>query len=266
MWLNADPSTKLQELGLKILLLGDYGTGKSFFAKSMPEPIFLLDFDGGAIGYAGTRTFVPECFTALRQQPAQLFPAVERELDLVLKHEHPAEKEAGEPFKTIVLDSLTTLTRAAMDYAMLKKPVPPDTPPVWNVHYPLAKVFIDRILDRLRRFDGFVVVIGHLEYQRNDLTGEILAVPALTGKLQTYIPAIFDEVWFTEVAQTKNGKQYLIHLAPSGFKRARSRIRSVVSGIPETIANEWSSISKFLSEPQAQTQEQRKGAPNAGRV
>jgi len=235
-WLSEEAPVE----ALKVLLLGDYGTGKSYFAKTLPEPIFLLDFDLGSVGYAGTKTYVPDAFKA-SSTPQALFNAVEKELEEVLKGKH----KAGE-FKTIVLDSLTTLTKLAMDLAMTKKPVPPDTPPVWNVHYPLAKVFIDRLLNRLRLFNGFVCVIGHIEYQRNDITGEILALPSLTGKLQTYIPAIFDEVYFTEVVQTKEGKQYLINLAPSGFRRARSRLRSIYPSIPEKLPNKWSEIEKYL--------------------
>ena len=226
--------------GVKVLVLGDYGTGKSYFARSFPEPIFLLDFDRGAVGYLGRKVYVPDYFQE-DTQPAQLFAQLEKDLDLLIAGQHPE----GE-FSTIVLDSLTTLTKSAMDLALTKRPIPPDQPPVWNVHYPIVKVYVDKLLDRLRRFNGFVVAIGHVEYQRDDVTGEILALPALTGKLQGYVPAIFDEVYFAEVAQTKDGRQYLMHLAPKAFKRARSRLKSVYPTIPDTIPNDWKFIEQHL--------------------
>ena len=235
--------TKPEEVCVKVLVLGDYGTGKSYFARSFPEPIFLLDFDRGAIGYSGRKVYVPDYFQT-DIQPAQLFALLEQDLDKLISGAHPE----GE-FKTIVLDSLTTLTKSAMDLALAKRPIPPDQPPVWNVHYPMVKVFLDKLLDRLRRFNGNVVAIGHVEYQRDDVTGEILALPALTGKLQGYVPAIFDEVYFAEVVQTKSGREYRMHLAPKAFKRARSRLRSVFKDIPETIPNSWSEIEKHLKVP-----------------
>ena len=226
--------------GLKVLILGDYGTGKSYFARSFPEPIFLLDFDRGSVGYLGRKVYVPDYFSD-SVQPSQLFALLEQDLDLLISGKHPEGQ-----FRTIVLDSLTTLTKSALDLALTKRPVPPDQPPVWNVHYPIAKVFVDKILDRLRRFQGFAVAIGHVEYQRDEVTGEILALPALTGKLQGYVPAVFDEVYFTEVTQTREGRKYLVHLAPRAFKRARSRLRSVYPQIPETIPNDWKEIEKHL--------------------
>jgi len=235
-WISKDFSLS----GLKVLVLGGYGVGKSYFAKTFPEPIFLLDFDGGAIGYSGTKTYVPDYFTS-RPQPSQLFALVERDLDQLISESHPEGQ-----FKTVVLDSLTTLSKFAMDLALQKRPVSPDSPPVWNIHYPMVKVFLDRILDKLRQFKGIVVAIGHVEYQKDDVTGEILALPALTGKLQGYIPAVFDEVYFADITQSKDGPQYVIHLSPKGFKRARSRLRSVFPEIPETIPNDFGEIQKYL--------------------
>jgi len=237
-WISKD---FLTEGGLKVLILGSYGTGKSYFAKTFPEPIFLLDFDRGAISYGDRKVFVPDYFTS-EQNPSTLLSMVEADLDKLLIQSHPEGQ-----FKTIVLDSLTTLSKVAMDLALQKRPVSPDSPPVWNVHYPMVKVYLDRILDKLRRFSGFCVVIGHVEYQRDDLSGEVLALPALIGKLQSYVPAIFDEVYFADVVSTKNGLQYTIHLSPKGFKRARSRLRSVFPQIPESIPNDWKHISSWLS-------------------
>ena len=225
---------------LKVLVLGDYGTGKSRFASTAPEPIFLFDFDRGAVSYAHRRVYVPDYF--LTETPApQVFQLMERDLDMLIKNEHPEGK-----FETVVLDSLTTMMKEAMNLAVAKKPLPPDTPPIWNVHYPLVKVYMDRILDRLRRLPTHLIVIGHVDYQRNEITGEILATPSVTGNLKTYIPAIFDEVYFADVIQTKDGKQYVLHTAPTGFKRARSRIRAVAPQLPDTIPNDWSALSSAL--------------------
>jgi len=234
-WIDQDQTLET----LKVLVLGDYGTGKSYFASTFPEPIFLFDFDKGRIGYAGKRVYVPD-YMIQETPPNQIFSQMEKDLDLLIKQEHPE----GE-FKTIVLDSLTTMMKEAMNMALQKKPLPPDSPPVWNVHYPLVKVYVDRILDRMRRLNQNLVVIGHIEYQRNDITGEIIASPSITGNLKTYIPAIFDEVYFSDVIQTRDKKEYVLLTSPSGFKKARSRLSSVVK-LPDRIPNTFEAIASAI--------------------
>lgn len=234
-WLNEEE--KIPKL--KVLVLGDYGTGKSHFASTFPEPIFLFDFDRGRITYSGKKVFVPDYFIN-QTPPEQVFSLMEKDLDKLLNQNH----EAGN-FETIVVDSLTTLMKEAMSLALKKKPLPPDSPPIWNVHYPLVKVYVDKILDKIRRLQTHVVVLAHVDYQRNDLTGEIIATPSVTGNLKTYIPAIFDEVYFSDVVQTKDQKSYVLLTSPSGFKRARSRLSSVVR-LPDRIPNSFEALASAL--------------------
>jgi len=224
---------------LKVLVLGSYGTGKSFFAKSFPEPIYLLDFDKGAISYQGRKVYVPDYLT--QNLPIQQkFMSMEKDIDLLIQNQHPEGQ-----FSTIVLDSLTTFLKEAMELALATKRSP-DGLPQWNVHYAMVKVYTDRLIERLRRFQGHICVICHLEYIRNEMTGEILAVPSVTGNLKTYIPALFDEVYFTEIA-TRGGKvEYTINLAPKGFMRARSRLRAVYPEIPDTLPNSFDSIQQYI--------------------
>ena len=222
---------------VRLLVLGGYGTGKSYFAATAPEPIFLMDFDKGAVGYAGRKVYVPDVFFQSDIRATVLWNSVEQELDAILKGNHPA----GE-FKTIVLDSLTTATSLALKMSLEKRPAPPDSPPVWNIHYPMAKVFLDRLFDKLKKAGCHVIVIGHIEYDKDETTGEILASPAVTGKLKAYIPALFDEVYFSDIIQTKEGPQYILRLGPQGFKRARSRLRTIAPSIPESIPNNWEAL------------------------
>ncbi len=224
---------------IKILLLGDYGTGKSYFASTCPEPIFLLDFDKGAIGYANKQVYVPDCFNEVLK-PTILWNRIEQEIDLLIEDKHPEGS-----FRTLVLDSLTTATKYAMDMAIEKRPLTPDSPPVWNVHYPMVKVYMDRLLDKFKRLSMNIIVIGHVSYDKNDITGEIIATPAITGNLKTYIPALFDEVYFAEVLQTKDGRQYILNISPKGFKRARSRLKTLFN-LPDQIPNSYKELEKFF--------------------
>jgi len=231
-----------QMQNLKVLIIGDYGTGKSYFAASFPEPIYLMDFDGGAITYSKRKVYVPDLLK--NPDPQRLWAELEAELDLLLESKHPE----GE-FKTVVLDSLTTASRVAMDIATKLKPLAPGAAPSGKVHYMMVKVFLDKILDKLRRLQTNVVTIAHVAYDKNEITGEIVAAPNLTGQLKTFVPACYDEVYFAEVFNDpKKGTEYQVLISPRGFKRARSRLKALHPEIPEVLPNTYDAIKPYLKE------------------
>ena len=224
---------------LKILIIGDYGTGKSVFASTCPEPIYLADSDRGAIGYSGKQVYVPDFLLDAKKREGQKLDLLYKDLDTLAKKGGSLSIEGQDvKFKTVVLDSLTTLTKMAMAKAVELHPVAPNSPLLWNVHYPLAKVFLDKIFDRLVRIPALIIAIAHVDYKKDEATGQIKALPAVTGNLKTYLPALFDEVWFASVSQGKKGTAYQLRLAPKGFQLARSRLRSVID-LPESIPNNW---------------------------
>ena len=228
------------KINLRLLIIGDYGTGKSTFASTFPEPIFLLDFDDGRLSYLGKKVYIPDCFEDANLNDMQFWNALEIELEQVQKGTHPEGK-----FRTIVIDSLTTLTKKALSNALMKRPVAQDSPPVWNVHYPIVKVQVDKIIDKIKKMDTNVVVIGHAHYEKNDLTGEIIVTPSVTGNLRTYLPALFDEVYFADVIQTKQGRKYVVNVAPVGFRKARSRLKKAFN-LPDQFENDYKVIEQLI--------------------
>ena len=40
---------------LKVMCVGDPGTGKSIFASTFPTPGYIFDFSGGIVGYRGLK-------------------------------------------------------------------------------------------------------------------------------------------------------------------------------------------------------------------
>jgi len=244
------PWMKKPQLGrnLKILVLGDYGKGKSYFAASCPEPIYLIDTDRGGIGYAGKQVYVPDFLYDDSLRASQKLQMIETELDKLVQG--GGKLRIGDEdvqFRTFVLDSLTTFVRLAMQAALEKRPVAPDSPPIWNVHYPMVKTFADRLFDRLIKLPGIIVCIAHTDYLKDEVTGEIKALPAVTGNLKALVPALFDEVYFADTVQQKSGTQYILRLAPQGFKLARSRLRSLLGDkLPEVIPNSWQAIESAI--------------------
>ena len=246
MWLSSE--IVQGEQILKCLVLGDYGRGKSWFASTFPDPICVLDFDDGKLSYMreaskGRRIFIYNEMLDTQTPIQTRWSKLIAFLDEVIT----SNKEG---FKTVVLDSTTTCTEWCMEQATTIKPLPPNTPPIWNVHYPLVKTYMHQILTRLKKFRGNVVCISHVEYDKDDTTGEIQATPSVSGKLKAIIPSYFDEVYFADVRPVAQGKtvrnQYQLLLAPQGFKKARSRLRSLYPAIPDIIPNNFGELLKHM--------------------
>lgn len=227
---------------LKVLVIGDYGTGKSYFASTFPDPIYLLDFDGGKITYSNKKVYIPDCLTDPNLNPQQIWAKLEEELDQIIKGEHPEGK-----FETVVLDSLTTAARVAMDIAIMLKPLAVGAAPSGKVHYMVVKVYMDKLLDKLRQLQTNVVSIAHVQYDKNEITGEIVAAPNLTGQLKTFVPACYDEVYFSECFfDPKKGAEYKLLISPRGFKRARSRLKRLYPSIPDDIPNNYEALKNYI--------------------
>jgi hypothetical protein len=68
------------------------------------------------------------------------------------------------------------------------------------------------------------LAVGHIEYEKDDTLGKIIAGPMLTGKLSTKLPMLFDEVYVTQTKDSSKGIEYFYLTQPSGMFTARSRI------------------------------------------
>lgn len=89
---------------IKMLVYGNSGVGKTVFAASAPEVLFL-DADDGMMSI---------------KHPVARWP-IEAWTDL--KEAHRYLREGGHPYKTVVLDSLNAVQKLGMDYTVAAYPV-----------------------------------------------------------------------------------------------------------------------------------------------
>ena len=222
---------------IKVLVVGDYGTGKSVFASSFPTPGFLFDFDKGAMTYKG-KDF------AYSQYPISGVGWVEFEKDFNL-----VVKEAKEgKYKTIIFDSTSLLTDLAMERALQLDPKrSPTGGPLWNVHYGIVRNLVEGKVRQLLQLDANIVVISHLEIVKDQESGAILATqPLLPGALSTKMPGYFDEVYFA-FSKMKDGKpDFFLQTLPRGFYKARSRVSGQSQALPFEIPNNYPNLLKLI--------------------
>jgi hypothetical protein len=242
---------------LKCLVIGQPGTGKSEFASSFPTPGFVLDFDNGMLSYRG-KDFDYETFLSGQQttkgQGVAPVGWVKFEKDLI---QLQADVLAGK-YKTVIVDSTTTMSDLAMERALQLNPQRSDTQgPVWNIHYSLVRNLMEGRLRQIIGMNCNVVVNAHVETVKDDKTGAIIDVgPLLPGALTTKLPGYFDEVYYstikTSTTKAEAGKpgqsitQFLLQTCPKGYYRARSRISGRERIIPEFVENNYSAIMEHV--------------------
>ena len=228
------------EVPKRVLSLGDFGTGKSVFASTFPTPGFLFDLDEGVQTYRG-KDFDYECYTLSPQSWIQF----EKDINRVMK-----ETNEGK-YKTIVIDSTTTMAALAMERALQIDPKrSPTGSALWNIHYVMVKNLVEGQLRKLLTLStkAYVVVIGHLHIVTDAETGAVVSIaPLLPGSLSENFPGNFGEV-YCHFSRKKDGKtEYYLRTAPKGYYKARSRVSGTEGLLPEEVPNSYPKILELLT-------------------
>lgn len=206
-----------------LLLLGEYGTGKTFMLRTARKPIHVDSFDPG-----GTK--------CLRE----LISKGDIVADTRYEREDPNDptgfatwypkfnerNKSGyfDQFATYCLDSSTTWAGAILGAYLKKKGGATSLPDYKNhYHYQMFDVrsYIRKMLDLPCDF----ILTGHLELkQEGEGTGRMKYVYATTGKGTFLIPSLFDEIYVATTKETSKGTEYQLLTENVGLYSARSRL------------------------------------------
>lgn len=231
--------SKLSELNknkkLKILAYGEAGAGKTVFACGFPTPIFVFDFDCKVSSAANYYSGDPR----LEEIDFELYPrSIDRQNRVFNEFygklvELEKSVQAGTfKYKTVVLDSLTSFYDQMMIEILLQNPNPKrarmgDTEAPLLQDYNIITHHFKNILTRVLALPAHVICTAHISTEKDDLTGELIRGPSITGKqLGPWLPKTFEEVYRVYVndgkylAQTRGDRQ---------FRIARSQLRGTTS-------------------------------------
>lgn len=235
---NAKDNTP--QIPKRILILGDYASGKSVLASTFPTPAFLFDLDSGVEIYRG-KDFDYESYSTTPQEWVRF----EKDVNRVIK-----ETNEGK-YKSVIIDSTTLMASLAMERSLQIDPKRSNTGgPLWNQHYSMVKNLMDGQLRKLLALStvAYVIVIAHLHLVQDSETGAVIAAePLLPGSLSESFPGLFGEV-YCAFSRKKEGKvEYYIRTAPKGLYKARSRVSGVDGLLPEEITNDYNVILETLT-------------------
>jgi hypothetical protein len=232
---------KFSAENLKCFVLGKYGTGKSVFASSFPTPGYVFDFDQRIKTYRGL-DWDYDTYPLTGMGWVQF----ERNIKTVAK-----DVKDGK-YKTVILDSTTSLTDCAMSRAMQIDPKrSPENGPIWNVHFNIVKNIMEPKLKQILSFDCNIVFCGHWNIVTDPKTGNIISIdPLLTGQMSDKVPGYFDEVYAAGSAMNQGKDQYFVRTTTFGYYRSRSTISGKLQLLPNKIPNDYPSIMKYAERAQ----------------
>lgn len=199
----------LSETNKAILLIGDSGTGKTTFLRTMPTP-FVAMFDPN-----GREALVGANGVSIKQYPlaADGWSAFRADLESIRK-----DISVLDGHQTFALDSLTFAADACLAF-VLKKAGKPADGQLSMAEWGDAIRQIKDVMAVVTTLPIHTVVTAHIAIEKDELTGGIQRLPLIYGKeLPGKLPAYFTEVWFTSIEHKQNGAsheaKYRVQLIP----------------------------------------------------
>lgn len=229
---------------LKMLVCGPPGSGKTCFAAGFPGPILYLDFDGkansAAAFYAGQKDRLDNI--DVRDMTRKLVGSdpVQEMQKIITNELIPAQ--AVSPFRTLVIDSVTTFSSAALHHIVKTNPGIKRVPSAQGLQpcmqdFGILKREFARLIPGLLSLPMNVIMLGHIKVDKNDLTNEIIRGPMMDGSFGQELPIYFEEVYRSFV---KDGK-YLAQTKPDMYY---DFCRSQIPRLPNPVELKYENLVK----------------------
>lgn len=236
---------------LKVMSVGPSGEGKSIFAASFPTPGFLFDFGDEALSYRG-KDFDYESYSLSPLGWAKYekdFITLKKCLIEGIRFPQEGEStQAKERYQTVAVDNVTAMTSLCMERALQLDPKRSETGgPIWNVHYPLVKNLMEGRLRQLIDLPANVILIAHMDVDK-DKEGAVIGVgPMLTGQLSVTIPSYFQEVYYHSHRKEGNDTRWVMQTIPIGMNHGRSRLSGKERLLPDLIENDYRVLAEYIT-------------------
>lgn len=241
-------SMDLKNANRSVLVYGLSGSGKTVFAAGFPKPL-IFDFDGkissAASFYAGRSELAQIEYEnyADKKDFARFYTKLQE-----LRKTDPAKF----PYRTVVLDSITTFADSLMSEVIRQNPADASKRSKVNEtlvphlkDYQIAISHVKDIVRQVLTLPCLKVFTAHIQQDKDEVTGEVLYQPLIWGKdLPQWLPMVFEEVYRT-YAETKDGKLQLMAQTRAERKYVA---RSQIPGLPNplNLAEGYSAWSRYL--------------------
>lgn len=225
----ADAATAPALPFIHVVTYGPPGSGKSTFAATFPKPMLVLAFDPlgkdapylerGIVGPDMVGDFdQPVVQIASRNKTGKLLVQLEYFHDTEVTNEGKYRPVAYNQFlkrfstlydevkaglwKTIVVDTLTFMELTARKLSQYQLNPTTKEP---RQHYALSTEFLEEaLMCRLGGMRTNVVILAHVDTERDEVLGTMLFNPAAPGRLRTRLGGGYPEMYYMRATREKN--------------------------------------------------------------
>ena len=188
--------------GIKILVHGQAGIGKTCLCASLPDPV-ILSAESGLLSLSGLD-----------------LPAIEIRTidDLSEAYQWIAESDEAKQYKSICLDSISEIAEVVLTNEKGKEKDP-------RKAYGNLQDIMSDLMRAFRDLPGRNVYFSAKQERVQDENGRILFGPSMPGqKLAQQIPYLFDEVFSYQMVRDENNVPKRVLLTqPDGISVAKDR-------------------------------------------
>ena len=238
---------------LKLLLFSPSGYGKTWLYSQMAFvdeflPMEISDFDLGTITLRESLKELPKETwdkIEINQYRDIAYPgtAARAFLDRVREVQRKITIGDNAP-KTMVLDSLTFYAKDILDGVATDD----KQPYAKRDHYLPQMMHVEKGVQALTALKCHVVVVGHEDTGKDDLTGEKRREIDITGKLSGRLPRYFNEVYYLNIGADEYGatSRKLITEANGSIVGPKTAFPSVVKPNEPATVDLWRKLAAAL--------------------
>lgn len=197
---------------LRVLVYGAAGTGKTTLYGSFPKPMLVFDFDDKLKPIYGVEGIdVLKYSVEDAGECTKVFTRFNREW-----------KEAKNlPYKTIVVDSLTSFDTLNLRHFVMQGGAAPDaaaTLPVYGGQSGYYSTFLSMATKNMAvTYGKNVIIVAHECYFIDKESGVHRIMPLITGSsIMEKLPSMFEEVWY--LTRGEDADKRFLHYNP--YKKA----------------------------------------------
>lgn len=174
---------------LKMLVIGEPGSGKTFLAGTINEPTIIISAEAGLLCLKDKDIDV---FDITRDNKGGLIPKENRIARLGEAYKFLLSDAALKKYKWVYIDSLSEISQNLMEQLYTEFPERKDTLPMYGENAKRMRSLIKSFRD----LPGYNVVFSCLSTVDKDENGQRYIGVSIVGSMADKIAAFFDEVFY----------------------------------------------------------------------
>ena len=211
------------ERGTNFLIYGHTGTGKTHCLRTARRPLLVHSFDPGGVKSIRSLLKDPKsgCYADTRFEVEDAKnPTAWNQWERAITD---LEREGiPETLGTYAIDSGTLWSEAMMNTIVHMKGRTNGIPQLQD--YMVQMLTIRDTMKKLSGWPCDVVLTGHIDIEKDDVSGKLFTSVLMTGKLKVRIPLLFDEIYITMCQETSKGPEHTFLTCPDGQYFGRTRL------------------------------------------